>query len=120
MTKRNTSSSGNMPVSVELGSGGSTKSDSYYLRQYSRMNSVKGKLGESDRMELLGLIINAGKLMKTCGTFDAESMADAASLSLKDALKKQGVDLKDALKGMFLIFTDAGSQRASTDYSSLV
>ena len=107
------------PVILDLNAGQSSKSEAYYMGQYSKMNTAMGSLGDSQRLELLGIIINAGQMLKKTGSFDAESMADAASYSLKDSLKRQGVDLKDALKGMLFVFQgNRQSASAVSDYSS--
>ncbi len=114
------SAASNAAVSLALGSGKSSKSDSYYMRQHSKLHAVKGKLSDDDRMELLGIFISAADVLKRGGTIDAEGMASKASYSLTESLRRNGVELKDALKGMFIIYQDGQSGRYSGDYSSLV
>lgn len=119
-TKSLASGSGSLPVIVQLGSSKHPKSDFHYLGQYNKLHRAMGALGDSERLELVNIMNNAADMMRKGGSFDAETMANAASVSLKETLMRRGVDLKDALKGMALIFQDGRSHYASLDYSQLV
>lgn len=105
-------------VIVALGCSCSGKSESYYLSQYAKLNVVKGRLSEKERLELLHIVLAAGDLVKRGCSFDAETAANAASSSLNESLRRQGVNLGDALKGMFMVYQDGASSRCSYSVGS--
>ncbi len=106
-------------VTVDLHASRPWKTDSYYMKQYTRLGASVGKLNDTHRAELLNIFTSAADMMRKTGSFDPEALANSASYGLRSALDKRGVNLGDALKGMLLVFS-GNAPKATGDYSYLL